>query len=76
MTITQSSINSTFAASNGDGYELQMGRHSRSLAPLFVAFAATGAERTARRLMSGRTRQGRRRRGNEVEISDPRRNAH
>jgi ubiquinone/menaquinone biosynthesis C-methylase UbiE len=47
MTITQSSINSTFAASNGDGYELQMGRHSRSLAPLFVAFAATGAERKA-----------------------------
>ncbi len=47
MTITQSSIdpkNSTFSTSSGEGYELQMGRHSRSLAPLFVAFAATGAE--------------------------------
>ena len=44
MTVTPSSSNSTFPASSGDGYELQMGRHSRSLAPLFVAFAATGAE--------------------------------
>jgi ubiquinone/menaquinone biosynthesis C-methylase UbiE len=35
--------NSTFSTSSGDGYELQMGRHSRSLAPLFVTFAAAGA---------------------------------
>ncbi len=34
--------NSTFAANSGDGYELQMGRHSRHLAPLFVAFAGVG----------------------------------
>lgn len=50
MTISQSSIdpkNSTFPTSSGDGYELQMGRHSRSLAPLFVAFAATGAQAKA-----------------------------
>lgn len=32
--------NSTFPTSSGEGYELQMGRHSRSLAPLFIAFAA------------------------------------
>ena len=47
MPTTSSSIdpkNSTFQTSSGDGYELQMGRHSRSLAPLFVAFAATSAE--------------------------------
>ena len=30
---------STFVASDGDGYELQMGRWSRRLAPLFVDFA-------------------------------------
>jgi SAM-dependent methyltransferase len=37
---------STFVSSDGDGYELQMGRWSRRLAPLFVDFAAiTGAER-------------------------------
>jgi ubiquinone/menaquinone biosynthesis C-methylase UbiE len=35
--------NSTFPTSSGDGYELQMGRHSRSLAPLFAAFAAPRA---------------------------------
>jgi ubiquinone/menaquinone biosynthesis C-methylase UbiE len=35
--------NSTFPTSSGDGYELQMGRHSRSLAPLFIAFAAPNA---------------------------------
>jgi 2-polyprenyl-3-methyl-5-hydroxy-6-metoxy-1,4-benzoquinol methylase len=35
--------NSTFPTSSGNGYELQMGRHSRSLAPLFVAFAAARA---------------------------------
>jgi len=29
----------TFAAADGDGYELQMGRWSRRLAPLFVEFA-------------------------------------
>ena len=50
MTIAQSSIessNSTFSSSSGEDYELQMGRHSRQLAPLFVGFAATGAEKTA-----------------------------
>src|SRR6476620_6668642 len=30
---------STFMAGDGDGYELQMGRFSRLLAPLFVDFA-------------------------------------
>jgi SAM-dependent methyltransferase len=30
---------STFLSSDGDGYELQMGRWSRRLAPLFVSFA-------------------------------------
>ncbi len=30
---------STFLAANGDGYELQMGRWSRRLAPQFVSFA-------------------------------------
>jgi SAM-dependent methyltransferase len=46
MTIAQSSLdpkNSTFPTSSGDGYELQMGRHSRSLAPLFIEFAAARA---------------------------------
>ena len=32
-------ISSTFLSSDGNGYELQMGRWSRRLAPLFVAFA-------------------------------------
>jgi SAM-dependent methyltransferase len=36
--------NSTFPTSSGDGYELQMGRHSRSLAPLFIEFAAPRAK--------------------------------
>jgi SAM-dependent methyltransferase len=37
---------STFAAADGDGYELQMGRWSRRLAPQFLDFAGTaGAER-------------------------------
>lgn len=31
--------NSTFSATDGDGYELQMGRWSRRLAPLFIRFA-------------------------------------
>ena len=47
MTIVQSPLdskNSTFPTSSGDRYELQMGRHSRSLAPLFVAFAAARAK--------------------------------
>jgi SAM-dependent methyltransferase len=47
VTTTQTSIdpkNSIFPTSSGEGYELQMGRHSRSLAPLFVAFAAAGAQ--------------------------------
>jgi ubiquinone/menaquinone biosynthesis C-methylase UbiE len=34
---------STFPTSSGEGYELQMGRHSRSLAPLLIAFAAPHA---------------------------------
>jgi SAM-dependent methyltransferase len=36
---------STFAAADGDGYELQMGRWSRRLAPLFVEFAGIGTAR-------------------------------
>jgi len=32
-------IASTFVSSDGDGYELQMGRWSRRLAPLFIGFA-------------------------------------
>jgi len=32
-------ISSTFTASDGDGYELQMGRWSRRLAPKFIEFA-------------------------------------
>jgi ubiquinone/menaquinone biosynthesis C-methylase UbiE len=32
---------STFVAADGDGYELQMGRWSRRLAPLFINFAGT-----------------------------------
>jgi len=36
---------STFAAADGDGYELQMGRWSRRLAPLFVEFAGIGEAR-------------------------------
>jgi len=39
-------VSSTFTASDGDGYELQMGRWSRLLAPRFVAFAGiAGGER-------------------------------
>ena len=47
MNVSQSSIdpaNSTFPTSSGVGYELQMGRHSRLLAPLFIAFAAPRAQ--------------------------------
>jgi SAM-dependent methyltransferase len=47
MTTPQSALdpkNSTFPTSSGDGYELQMGRHSRLLAPLLIAFAAPHAE--------------------------------
>jgi SAM-dependent methyltransferase len=50
MTIAQPSVdpkNSTFQTSTGDGYELQMGRHSRSLAPLFLAFASNGTAEKA-----------------------------
>ena len=37
---------STFVASDGDGYQVQMGRWSRRLAPLFIDFAGiTTAER-------------------------------
>jgi ubiquinone/menaquinone biosynthesis C-methylase UbiE len=46
MSVPSSSLdpgNSTFPTLSGDGYELQMGRHSRSLAPLFIAFAAPRA---------------------------------
>lgn len=35
------SIRSTFVSSDGDGYELQMGRWSKHLAPLFIRFAGT-----------------------------------
>lgn len=39
-------ISSTFVSADGDGYELQMGRWSRRLAPLFIDFAEiAGAER-------------------------------
>jgi SAM-dependent methyltransferase len=47
MTIAQSSLDSkssTFPTSSADRYELQMGRHSRLLAPLFIAFAAARAK--------------------------------
>ncbi|QQN62326.1 class I SAM-dependent methyltransferase [Bradyrhizobium diazoefficiens] len=47
MTISRFSLdtkNSTFPRSSGERYELQMGRHSRSLAPLFIAFAASRAK--------------------------------
>ena len=47
MSATPSSLdpgNSTFPTSSGDGYELQMGRHSRSLAPLLIAFATPHAK--------------------------------
>ena len=36
-------ISSTFVASDGDGYEIQMGRWSRRLAPLFIDFAGIAA---------------------------------
>lgn len=39
------SLSSTFSFSNGDAYELQMGRWSRRLAPRFIAFA--GIDRAA-----------------------------
>ena len=40
-------VSSTFVSADGDGYELQMGRWSRRLAPLFVDFAGiVGAGRT------------------------------
>jgi SAM-dependent methyltransferase len=32
-------VSSTFVSADGDGYELQMGRWSRRLAPLFIEFA-------------------------------------
>jgi ubiquinone/menaquinone biosynthesis C-methylase UbiE len=32
-------VSSIFSASDGDGYELQMGRWSRRLAPKFIDFA-------------------------------------
>ena len=36
-------ISSTFVASDGEGYEVQMGRWSRRLAPLFIDFAGIAA---------------------------------
>lgn len=45
------SVSSTFTASDGDGYELQMGRWSRLLAPRFIAF--TGITSGARVLEVG-----------------------
>jgi cyclopropane fatty-acyl-phospholipid synthase-like methyltransferase len=39
-------VSSTFVAAAGNGYEVQMGRWSRRLAPLFIDFAGiTGGER-------------------------------
>src|SRR5262245_25390352 len=39
-------VSSTFVSSDGDGYELQMGRWSRRLAPMLIEFAGiTGAAR-------------------------------
>ena len=38
-------VSSTFVSADGDGYELQMGRWSRRLAPLFVNFAGITAAR-------------------------------
>jgi len=39
-------VSSTFVSADGDGYELQMGRWSRRLAPLFIQFAGvTTADR-------------------------------
>ena len=35
-------VRSTFVSSDGDGYELQMGRWSRRLAPLLIGFAGIG----------------------------------
>ena len=46
-----STLSSTFLAVDGDGYELQMGRWSRRLAPPFIAF--TGIERGRRVLDVG-----------------------
>jgi SAM-dependent methyltransferase len=37
----RTTIPSTFDSSDGDGYEVQMGRWSRRVAPLFVRFAGT-----------------------------------
>jgi SAM-dependent methyltransferase len=39
MGTADSATSSTFMAGNGDGYERQMGRWSRRLAPLFIDFA-------------------------------------
>jgi SAM-dependent methyltransferase len=36
-------VSSTFVAADGDGYEAQMGRWSRRLAPLFIDFAGIAA---------------------------------
>src|ERR1043165_3404940 len=36
-------VSSTFVSADGDGYEFQMGRWSRRLAPLFVNFAGITA---------------------------------
>lgn len=39
-------MSSTFVSADGDGYDLQMGRWSRRLAPLFIEFAGiTGGQR-------------------------------
>lgn len=39
MSAHQTTSSSIFMAGDGDGYELQMGRFSRLLAPLFIDFA-------------------------------------
>src|SRR6516165_6018413 len=36
-------VSSTFISADGEGYELQMGRWSRRLAPLFISFTGIAA---------------------------------
>ncbi|WIM09226.1 class I SAM-dependent methyltransferase [Enhydrobacter sp.] len=39
MAVSSTAVSSTFVSADGDGYELQMGRWSRRLAPLLIDFA-------------------------------------
>src|SRR5262245_8086532 len=41
-----SMTSSTFVSSSGDGYEIQMGRWSRRLAPMLIEFAGVGQGRS------------------------------